>query len=146
MREILFRGKDDESGEWVYGYLTINRDTRGDPPYKIKPCIDFESNGLIHSSYVKPESISQYTGLKDMNGRKVFEGDFLHIKNDDEDFITDVGSITGNVFYVEDNDGEYKEIGTAFDYWLDNDYEVEVIDNVFDKTELVLKSELKESD
>lgn len=77
MRELLFRGKRVENGEWVYGL----------------PCYIYEKNKTIlciteyrdkeksatfsHTYEVIPNSISEFTGLTDQNGKKIFEGDIV---------------------------------------------------------------------
>lgn len=65
MREILFRGKRTDNGEWCYGHLYKN--------YFGDWVIVNEKSRLI----VNDKTIGQYTGLTDKNGRKIFEGDIL---------------------------------------------------------------------
>lgn len=118
MREILFRGKRVDNNEWIYGYYhKLDKQDLLDKTYIIP---DYAS--AIYSYEVIPETIGQYTGLKDNNGIKIFEGDILR------DYGNEIEEWT-----VSFEDGGF--IGT-FDNVCEHLYEIsdlEVIGNIHDK-------------
>ena len=71
MREILFRGKRENDGQFVYGSFMA-------PRFGAEACIveqDAPFHSFVHE--VIPETVGQFTGLTDKNGKKIFEGDIV---------------------------------------------------------------------
>ena len=75
MREILFRGKCNEvgkyNGQWIEGFYGEDDG---------KPIIARSTDHGLIGYFCEPDSIGQYTGLTDKNGRKIFEGDIIHLE------------------------------------------------------------------
>jgi len=146
MREILFRGKRLDNGEWVYGnlnYGTIEIKSIKDSYY----ISDFDVTPLDKKFYfVIPKTVGQYTGLTDKNGKKIFEGDILQVKQHGKTGVRTCAIYFGeyidadNVlegyhcigFYLKVDD-ECCSIGAL----LDSDFEFEIIGNIHDNPELL---------
>ena len=130
MREILFRGKWKNSGEWVYGNL-FNPD-KADTPTQI--CI---GTYIARTCYeIDPETVGQYTGLTDKNGRKIFEGDIVVFADFFDDKIHR-GEVywCDSAFWFDCTETEGDEGMYSLAYISVN--VLEVIGNIYDNPELL---------
>lgn len=92
MREILFRGKYKDS-RWEYGYITYDKRTQ---------CFYIGMDDW--RAPVHPNTIGQFTGLRDKNGQSIFEGDIIRFDNNDIDHVVDY---FGNGFVLKVKDSVY---------------------------------------
>lgn len=125
MREILFRAKRKDNGEWVQGfYFERIRNYAG--LKTVKHCyIKYESwdEGFITYEVV-PETVGQFIGLMDKNGKRVFEGDVVRYCDEDayyyqEDCTEFFGKVVQEcgAFGI----GTYKELPLELNNWCNND-------------------------
>ena len=134
MREILFRGKRTDNGEWIYGDLMQNVDC-----IKIREQ-EKDVKHIAKSFEIDLETVGQYTDLTDKNGKRIFEGDIVAQNWYDYDEPRD--DSFGKVVFCEydcsfsvmdvNKDG-FMPLGRCGSYH----WEVEVIGNIHDNPELL---------
>lgn len=140
MREILFRGKRCDNGEWVYGACCP------DAKYKDVICfIRYYDKKTMQMTEIDIETRGQFTGLCDKNGTKIFEGDIVRWEN-----VDDYGEVhkSHNHEILFDDKYFYSFVASR-DYGRDvftkiqfsfNDIRknnIEVIGNIYDNPELL---------
>ena len=130
MREILFRGKRLDNGAWETGSLVIVRMDCHDAQYYIAD----KMTG--YHTPVDPSTVGQYTGLKDKNGKRIFEGDVAKVLQGKDKDIAYVGFENGAFMLYPKTGNIYER--TLWEYWY-NDWDVEVIGNITDNPELLEK-------
>ena len=126
-REILFRGKRTDNGEWVYGNLIDSDSIVGE-------IVDFDEEYFIPEFWYKvdPETVGQFTGLADKNGTKIFDGDIVRFYDDSEDELTN-----GVVVFNADFCSFCVSMKGHEDIMLMAHWQYEVIGNIYDNKELL---------
>lgn len=129
MREILFKAKRIDNGEWVEGCLVIRKDTGNNAIncYIIRPSyVHFNNSHIVHTE-VNPDTVCEFTGLTDENGKMIWENDVVMHCAENKPAL------------VEFINGQFSI--QKYGYWLQSSDNFEVICNKFDNPELLEKVE-----
>ena len=148
-REILFKGKRKDNGKWIEGYYQKRYDFFEDVQHLI---FWDKSSTVWEYAEVDPETVCQYTGLTDKNGRKIFEVYIIQFEETGEEGyeykeafdFTNKAKVVWNKGRFEldsfwsDNSGVMESMNDCPDEFYDMfEYYSEVISNIFDNPELI---------
>ena len=134
MREILFRGKRADTGEWIEGYYCRAFRWTGDknptPAIQEADCYSFRE--------IIPETVGQYTGLKDKNGKKIFEGDIVSYNGSCHKVVFESRNGTG-YFGIVVGENETWGFGNSTPAYM-----MTVVGNIHDNADLLGENNAKE--
>ena len=139
MREILFKAKRIDNGEWIEGNL-LNLDSDSGycyivPTYETASTLPIKSLILDRMKLVDPETLCQFTGLYDKNGKKIWENDIVFV-TDKNGCSGQISTGFGDVIFIEGMwyiNGRVQEVL----YDINKVFQIEVIGNIFDNPELI---------
>ena len=131
MREILFRGKCKDNGEWAYGSVVHQTDYYGKKVdrYFIIDGTSTQDYDIGYNYEVIPETVGQYTDLTDKNGKMIFEGDVVKYRDKCGYIVFD-----GCEFCVKFKNIPYIQHGLTVPIWANY---FEVVGNRWDNPSLL---------
>lgn len=138
MREILFKAKQIDNGEWIEGSL-IDLDIDSGYCYIVQPYKKASILPIIflitdRMKLVDPETLCQFTGLCDKNGKRIWENDVVCLVCDGKEHIYQIVWDNSELDFKATKGEE--NYGTHYEYLLCCE-EIEVIGNIFDNPELL---------
>lgn len=136
MRTIKFRGYNTKNKEWLYGCYLVNRGEHFICPDGIQP-----PDKTPEDFQIDPETLGQYTGLKDKNGKEIYEWDVIRSDKCDSLYVVTYNDTFASYALNKVRDEIKPFIVHITQGWL-NEFSKVVIGNIHDNPELLKKSEV----
>lgn len=148
MREILFRGKRRDNGEWVTGFYVHYDDIKDNHKDDCDYIVGIHTGEHFPFFEVIPETVGQFTGLTDKNGTRIFEGDIFKPFDDEicyvawiEDFST-LGLMVHSTWIQKKLRKEISHFSKGWTYLTEYSInELEIIGNSHDNPEFLKDGE-----
>jgi len=144
MRNIKFRGKDIKTGKWIYGDLVNVCNSKNEYVIGIKntPCHVNNKKFDLIPDVVIPETVGEYTGLKDKHGKEVYEGDILNIKTSYKNNMLDKRFQNKTIVIIKFKNGSFVDDNTSTSlaekiYFTGGKTNYEIIGNICENPELL---------
>lgn len=139
-REIKFRGKRVDKDEFAYGDHLTGMGYKKGKHYILPLLPHYPSDCHSLDGYeVIPETIGQHIGLKDKNGKEIYEGDIVKDTDGKVGYIAFLKQEMGFVIVWKNSDSRLGHRNRGDGYELDNS--IEVVGNIHDNPELIFKKE-----
>ena len=132
MRQILFKAKRMDTGEWVEGYYQKRKDVFENDEHLIFRCESYHTWEYIE---IDPETICQYTGLTDKNGNKIWENDVV-------EYVAE-GCVYKCIWNQYNCEYQFDNKNESFGMGYAPIHEYEVIGNIFDNPELLENEQME---